>query len=87
MRLPRELSIVRNRSVPYGPAAAKECSLRRARRHLETIMTALRRLSKPMQRRAAIFIAIGAGLKIFWTVLVPGPRTRVESRESDTQAI
>nr|NLD39676.1 stage II sporulation protein M [Actinomycetales bacterium] len=36
----------------------------------------------------AIFIAIGAGLKIFWTVLAPGPRTRVRAlREEGTRLV
>ncbi|HZK05396.1 MAG TPA: stage II sporulation protein M [Actinomycetaceae bacterium] len=36
----------------------------------------------------AVFVAIGAGLKIFWTWLVPGPRTRVRAlREEGTRLI
>lgn len=36
----------------------------------------------------AIFIAIGAGLKIFWTAIVPGSRTRIRAlREEGTRLI
>lgn len=28
---------------------------------------------------SAVFVALGAGLKLFWTMLVPGPRRRVEA--------
>lgn len=36
----------------------------------------------------AVFVALGAGLKIFWTMVVPGPRTRLRAlREEGTRLI
>lgn len=32
---------------------------------------------------SAIFVAIGAGLKLFWTLLVPGPRTRLRALKEE----